>query len=85
MIGVESGSVEGSNTWCMQLEVAPSEVTPVEVAKAGEEDRHPPGINRKRKFALRIGSLAAADAWRPASEGESAGGSPIESVAPVLA
>jgi len=69
----------------MQLEVAPPEVTPVEVAKAGEKDRHPQELIANESLRSGIGSLAAADAWRPASEGESAGGLPIESVAPVLA
>ena len=69
----------------MQLELASPEVTPVKVAKAGEKDGNRQELIANEKFALRIGSLAAADPWRPASEGESAGGLPKESVAPVLA
>ena len=87
MTGAENGDGEYENTkWkLLQMETASLEVTPVEIAEIGKEASHQQELIANQEFAPVIGSLAAADAWKPASEGESAGGLPTESVAPVLA
>src|SRR4030095_16058796 len=48
--------VEAANAGWMQLEAAPAEITPVEVAKTGEEDSPQQKLIANWKFALRIGS-----------------------------
>ena len=67
------------------METASLEITAIENAEIGKEASYQQELIANQQFALVIGSLAAADAWEPASEGESAGGLPTKSVAPVLA